>query len=152
MDSLIWCHQTAFSFLQAAFCCPCVLSHCSRSHGCFILQRRDDRQVRSSSCYMMMWIKHTSEKASCLVNSHWLVNSFVLFGAPYMLFDIYAMYLNHRHTLEGSQTPSRRSLHAVRAFLLRDWMLVLHHLVLVFIFLPITLVRSQRNPLSPNCV
>ncbi|XP_038129366.1 TLC domain-containing protein 3A-like isoform X1 [Cyprinodon tularosa] len=74
-----------------------------------------------------------------MTDSHWLVNSFVLFGAPYMLFDIYAMYLNHRHTQEGSQTPSRRSLHAFRAFLLRDWMLVLHHLVLVFIFLPITL-------------
>lgn len=32
------------------------------------------------------------------LHSHWLVNAFVLFGVPYMVFDIYAMYLSHYHT------------------------------------------------------
>ncbi|XP_014871703.1 protein FAM57A-like [Poecilia latipinna] len=77
-----------------------------------------------------------------MTDSHWLVNSFVLFGVPYMAFDIYAMYLSHFHTERsraGSEAPSGHSLQTVRAFLRKDWMLVLHHTALVFIFTPITL-------------
>ncbi|XP_003459973.1 protein FAM57A [Oreochromis niloticus] len=33
-----------------------------------------------------------------ITDSHWLVNGFVLFGVPYVVFDIYAMYLSHYHT------------------------------------------------------
>ncbi|KAK5617043.1 hypothetical protein CRENBAI_016527 [Crenichthys baileyi] len=77
-----------------------------------------------------------------MTDSHWLVNSFVLFGAPYMVFDIYAMYLSHYHTERtrgGSRAPSGHSLHTVRAFLRRGWMLVLHHVALLLVFMPITL-------------
>ncbi|XP_032401562.1 TLC domain-containing protein 3A [Xiphophorus hellerii] len=77
-----------------------------------------------------------------MTDSHWLVNSFVLFGVPYMVFDIYTMYLSHFHTersRDGSEAPSGHSLQTVRAFLRKDWMLVLHHVTLVFIFTPITL-------------
>lgn len=75
-------------------------------------------------------------------DSHWLVNSFVVFGAPYMVFDVYAMYLSHFHTdrtRSGSKAPVGHSLQTVGSFLCKDWMLVLHHMALVFIFMPITL-------------
>ncbi|XP_078102943.1 TLC domain-containing protein 3A-like [Sander vitreus] len=77
-----------------------------------------------------------------MTDSHWLVNWFVLFGAPYMANDIYAMYLSRYHTQEArgnSSLYSGHSLQTVKSFLLKDWMFVLHHLVLLFIFLPITL-------------
>uniref|UniRef100_A0A3Q3ATL1 Protein FAM57A-like n=2 Tax=Kryptolebias marmoratus TaxID=37003 RepID=A0A3Q3ATL1_KRYMA len=77
-----------------------------------------------------------------MTDSHWLVNNFTLFGAPYMAFDLYAMYLSHYHTerVRGSSTaPSSHSLHAVWAFLVKEWMLVLHHTALLLIFMPITL-------------
>lgn len=77
-----------------------------------------------------------------MTDSHWLVNAFALFGTPYMAFDIYAMYLSHYHTQRVRGHPSSsggHSLQTVKAFLFRDWILVLHHLVLVLIFLPITL-------------
>ncbi|KAJ4935136.1 hypothetical protein JOQ06_016672 [Pogonophryne albipinna] len=83
--------------------------------------------------------------ASCndvMTDSHWLVNWFVLFGAPYMAFDIFAMYLSHYHTqrVRGhSSSLSGHSLQTVKAFLSKDWMLVLHHLALLLIFMPITL-------------
>lgn len=70
-----------------------------------------------------------------LYDSHWLVNGFVLFGAPYMAHDIYAMYLSHYH----SRSQRTHSVHTLKAFLSKDWMLVLHHLVLLLIFMPITL-------------
>ncbi|KAM9359067.1 TLC domain-containing protein 3A-like [Symphorus nematophorus] len=75
-------------------------------------------------------------------DSHWLVNGFVLFGAPYMAHDIYAMYLSHFHVqrVRGhSQSYSSHSLQTVKAFLVKDWMLVLHHLTLLLIFMPIAL-------------
>ncbi|KAK7883153.1 hypothetical protein WMY93_029327 [Mugilogobius chulae] len=68
-------------------------------------------------------------------DSHWLVNAFTVFGAPYMTFDLYAMYLSHFHF----QKSSRHSLQTIRAFLHKDWMLVLHHVALLSVFMPITL-------------
>lgn len=82
------------------------------------------------------------------LSSHWLVNWFVVFGAPYMAQDIYAMYLSHYHIqrVRGhSGLYSSHSLQTVKAFLTKDWMLVLHHLVLLLIFMPITLVRLGRK-------
>lgn len=82
------------------------------------------------------------------LHSHWLVNAFVLFGVPYMVFDIYAMYLSHYHTqkLKGhSSSYSGHSLQIVKAFLIKDSMLVLHHVALLLIFMPITLVRTLRS-------
>lgn len=73
-------------------------------------------------------------------DNHWLVNTFVVFGAPYMGFDIFAMYLSHFHTQKvKSLTTYRHSLQTVRAFLCTDWMLVLHHVALLSVFLPIAL-------------
>ncbi|XP_068562037.1 TLC domain-containing protein 3A-like [Cebidichthys violaceus] len=70
-----------------------------------------------------------------MTDRHWLVNAFVSFGAPYMVYDVFAMYLSHYH----SQSFTGHSLQTLKAFLMKDWMIVLHHLVLVLVFLPITL-------------
>lgn len=77
--------------------------------------------------------------------SHWLTNGFVLFGAPYMAFDIFAMYVSHYHIqkVKGqSSTYSRHSLDTLKRFLMKEWMLVVHHLSLLIVFLPICLVRK----------
>lgn len=82
------------------------------------------------------------------MSSHWLVNCFALFGVPYMIYDIYTMYLTHYLTqrVKGhSRSPSSHSLQTVKAFLMKDWLFVLHHLVLVVVFLPITLVSNERD-------
>ncbi|XP_039881848.1 ceramide synthase-like isoform X3 [Simochromis diagramma] len=85
-----------------------------------------------------------------MADSHWLVNAFVLFGVPYMVFDIYAMYLSHYHTqkLKGhSSSYSGHSLQTVKAFLIKDSMLVLHHMALLLIFMPITLLGLDNTRL-----
>lgn len=79
------------------------------------------------------------------MHSHWLVNGFVLFGAPYMASDIYAMYLSHYNIQKVKGHNEDHSPQTVKAFLIRDWMLVLHHLALLLIFMPITLVRRAEN-------
>ncbi|CAG06360.1 unnamed protein product, partial [Tetraodon nigroviridis] len=77
-----------------------------------------------------------------MTDTHWLANGFVLFGAPYMTYDIFAMYLSHYHIqkVKGHRgTYSSHSLATLKAFLMKEWLLVLHHLSLLIIFLPITL-------------
>lgn len=82
------------------------------------------------------------------MSSHWLVNWFALFGAPYMAQDIYAMYLTHYNTqkVKGqSRSPQGHSFQTVKAYVVKEWILVLHHLVLIFICLPITLVSPLEG-------
>ncbi|XP_062328749.1 TLC domain-containing protein 3A-like [Osmerus eperlanus] len=75
-----------------------------------------------------------------MTDRHWLANDFVCFGAPYMAYDLYAMYLSHWHSLRvRGQEVRGHSLHTVWSFLLRDRLMVLHHLALLFVFLPVTL-------------
>ncbi|XP_040901677.1 TLC domain-containing protein 3A-like [Toxotes jaculatrix] len=75
-----------------------------------------------------------------MTDSHWLVNQFVLFGAPYMAHDIYAMYLSHFYTRRvKGHASAHHSLQTLMAFLSKDWTLVLHHLALLLVFMPITL-------------
>ncbi|XP_055003788.1 ceramide synthase-like isoform X2 [Boleophthalmus pectinirostris] len=71
-------------------------------------------------------------------DNHWLVNAFVVFGVPYMTFDLYAMYLSHFHSQKSRGHIKDHSLQTVSAFLHKDWMLVLHHVALLSIFFPIT--------------
>ncbi|KAM4628183.1 TLC domain-containing protein 3A-like isoform 2-T2 [Polymixia lowei] len=77
-----------------------------------------------------------------MTDRHWLANGFVFFGAPYMVYDIYAMYLTNYHIQRVKRCDDayrKHSLQTVKAFLLRDRLLVIHHLVLLLVFLPITL-------------
>ncbi|XP_061682477.1 TLC domain-containing protein 3A-like [Syngnathoides biaculeatus] len=77
-----------------------------------------------------------------MTDSHWLVNEFILFGSSYMTTDLLAMYLSHYH-IQRLRSPSSlynsHSRQTMKAFLSKDWLLVVHHLVLVLIFLPIAL-------------
>lgn len=74
-----------------------------------------------------------------MTDSHWLVNSFILFGASYMTFDIFAMYLIYFHKQRVKGYAGDHSIHMVRSFLLRDTMMVLHHAVLLVVFMPVSL-------------
>lgn len=88
----------------------------------------------------------------CVFCSHWLANGFVLFGASYMAYDIFAMYVSHYHIqkVKGHPTYSHHSLDTLKGFLIKEWMLVAHHLLLLIIFLPITLV-SRADSCVPTC-
>ncbi|KAG7470662.1 hypothetical protein MATL_G00116180 [Megalops atlanticus] len=76
-----------------------------------------------------------------MTDRHWLATDFVWFGIPYMSYDIYAMYLSHYYTyqVKGYKEYREHSLYTLKAFFRRDFLLVLHHAVLLTIFLPITL-------------
>ena len=77
---------------------------------------------------------------------HRLTNEFVWFGAPYMAFDIYAMYLSNYHSqkVRGHEAYMKHCLLTIKLFLLRQPLLVFHHMVLLTVFMPITLVREHN--------
>lgn len=70
-----------------------------------------------------------------------------------MAYDIIAMYITHYHIqkVKGHPGPySGHCLDTVKAFLMKEWMLVLHHLMLLIVFMPITLV-SRAEVCLPTC-
>lgn len=65
-----------------------------------------------------------------------------------MAFDIFAMYVSHYHIYKVKGHPStyrNHSLDTLKGFLMKDWMLVVHHLSLLIVFLPITLVSGAES-------
>lgn len=75
---------------------------------------------------------------------HWLASYFVIwYGVPYMTYDIFAMYLSHFYhfRVKGHEDYKQHSLRTVNSFVRREFLLVLHHIALLTILLPITLVR-----------
>lgn len=79
---------------------------------------------------------------------HWLAATFVVrYGVPYMTYDIFAMYLSHYHRfrVKGQEGYRQHSATTIRSFLHKDFLLVLHHIALLTVLLPITLVRKRRG-------
>ncbi|XP_031429314.1 TLC domain-containing protein 3A isoform X3 [Clupea harengus] len=72
---------------------------------------------------------------------HWLATDFVWFGAPYMAYDIYAMYQVHylKEKDKGHAEYKGHSIHTVTKFLCKDFLFVLHHVALLTIFMPVSL-------------
>ncbi|KAL2095753.1 hypothetical protein ACEWY4_007901 [Coilia grayii] len=82
--------------------------------------------------------------ASCrdiMNDRHRLATDFVWFGASYMAYDICAMYQVHHLNERGKGCEEYKglSLHAITKFLHEDFLLVLHHMALLTVFMPVTL-------------
>lgn len=85
---------------------------------------------------------------TCPTPRHWLATYFVIwYGVPYMTYDIFAMYLSHyyRYRVNGHEDYKQHSLRTINSFIRREFLLVLHHIALLTILLPITLVRRRRE-------
>ncbi|XP_072249169.1 TLC domain-containing protein 3A-like [Leuresthes tenuis] len=142
MITSLVCGAVVFPWLF--YCLRKILKHTFTQWGEADVVSVSERLVSTlhASLATAAGVSVVSSCSNVMTDSHWLVNNFVLFGAPYMAFDIYAMYLSHYHTERvrgGSGSHSSHSLQTVRAFLIKDWMLVLHHVALLLIFMPITL-------------
>lgn len=90
----------------------------------------------------------TKKKMFLLTFRHWLATYFVIrYGVPYMTYDIFAMYLSHYHRfrVKGHEDYKGHSLRTVSSFVRREFLLVLHHIALLTILLPVTLVRNGRQ-------
>ncbi|XP_053496479.1 ceramide synthase isoform X2 [Ictalurus furcatus] len=78
---------------------------------------------------------------------HWLTTSYILFAVPYFVYDIYAMFLCYWHKLqvkghEVDNGPKSKSV-ALSSYLRREFLMVLHHVVMVTVCFPVSVFWRQ---------
>ncbi|KAF3704457.1 Protein FAM57B [Channa argus] len=81
-------------------------------------------------------------------DQHWLTSSYILFAVPYFVYDIYAMFMCYWYKLrvkgheEASAAPQHMSS-AVTSYLRREFLMVLHHVVMVTVCFPVSVFWRQ---------
>ncbi|KTG45190.1 hypothetical protein cypCar_00025694 [Cyprinus carpio] len=80
-------------------------------------------------------------------DQHWLTSSYILFAVPYFVYDIYAMFLCYWYKLQvkGHEVDngSKSKAVALRGYLRREFLMILHHVVMVTVCFPISVFWRQ---------
>lgn len=82
---------------------------------------------------------------SSFLHRHWLTSTYIMFAVPYFVYDIYAMFMCYWYKLrvKGHEEASAAPQHmrsAVRSYLRREFLMVLHHVVMVTVCFPVSVV------------
>uniref|UniRef100_A0A5F9D2N6 TLC domain-containing protein n=1 Tax=Oryctolagus cuniculus TaxID=9986 RepID=A0A5F9D2N6_RABIT len=86
-------------------------------------------------------------------DQHWLSSAYTQFAVPYFIYDIYAMFLCHWHKYQvkghgrddGDARAPGSTWAVVRGYLHKEFLMVLHHAVMVLVCFPLSVV-SPRGP------
>ncbi|XP_030632907.1 TLC domain-containing protein 3A [Chanos chanos] len=83
----------------------------------------------------------TSCAGNVMTDRHRLATDFVWFGAPYMAYDIYVIYVNqyYKEKAKGIAIYNERYFSRIKRLLLKDILIVIHHVALLTIFMPVVL-------------
>lgn len=82
-------------------------------------------------------------------NRHWLTCTYIMFAVPYFVYDIYAMFMCYWYKLQvkghedASATPKHMTS-ALTSYLRREFLMVLHHVVMVTVCFPVSVVIVTR--------
>uniref|UniRef100_G3TJP7 TLC domain containing 3B n=1 Tax=Loxodonta africana TaxID=9785 RepID=G3TJP7_LOXAF len=84
-------------------------------------------------------------------DQHWLSSAYTQFAVPYFIYDIYAMFLCHWHKHQvkghggdnGRASPPGSTWAVARAYLHKEFLMVLHHAVMVLVCFPLSVVWRQ---------
>lgn len=82
---------------------------------------------------------------SSSLHRHWLTSSYIMFAVPYFVYDIYAMFMCYWYKLrvKGHEEASAAPQHmrsALTSYLRREFLMVLHHVVMVTVCFPVSVV------------
>ncbi|XP_064170175.1 ceramide synthase-like [Anguilla rostrata] len=80
-------------------------------------------------------------------DQHWLTSSYILFAVPYFVYDIYAMFMCYWYKLwvkghEADVSPKALGT-ALSSYLRREFLMVLHHVVMVTVCFPVSVFWRQ---------
>ncbi|XP_023267069.1 protein FAM57B-like isoform X1 [Seriola lalandi dorsalis] len=81
-------------------------------------------------------------------DQHWLTSTYIMFAVPYFVYDIYAMFMCYWYKLrvkgheEASAAPQHMSS-ALTSYLRREFLMVLHHVVMVTVCFPVSVFWRQ---------
>uniref|UniRef100_A0A8B9VPA1 TLC domain-containing protein n=1 Tax=Anas zonorhyncha TaxID=75864 RepID=A0A8B9VPA1_9AVES len=94
---------------------------------------------------------HHHPSVCCSLPRHWLAVEYIWVLVPYMTYDIYVMYLCHWHkSQEKGVAEEKHSLASVRSFLLRERLMVTHHLFILIVLTPVAQVRAGHGRCAPR--
>jgi hypothetical protein len=84
-----------------------------------------------------------------------LTCSYILFAVPYFVYDIYAMFMCYWYKLrvkghEEAATAPKHMGSALLSYLRREFLMVLHHVVMVTVCFPVSVVTSAFCLLEEN--
>lgn len=83
------------------------------------------------------------------LHRHWLTCSYIMFAVPYFVYDIYAMFMCYWYKMqvkgheEATAAPQHMSS-ALTSYLRREFLMVLHHVVMVTVCFPVSVVTVTR--------
>ncbi|KAJ8402602.1 hypothetical protein AAFF_G00366850 [Aldrovandia affinis] len=80
-------------------------------------------------------------------DQHWLTSSYILFAVPYFVYDIYAMFMCYWYKLRVKGHEVDCGLNplgaAFSSYLRREFLMVLHHVVMVTVCFPVSVFWRQ---------
>lgn len=82
------------------------------------------------------------------LSRHWLTSSYILFAVPYFIYDIYAMFLCHWYKLQvkdHEESEAKPMSSAISGYLRREFLMVLHHVVMVTVCFPVSVVSANEG-------
>ncbi|PIK38340.1 hypothetical protein BSL78_24814 [Apostichopus japonicus] len=83
----------------------------------------------------------------------WLVDTYMSFGLPYMLYDIGAMYASYHRDAEAKQNAIISKKLTFVPFLNRQKLIITHHLLVAFVGYPIALFyRNGKGDFFLGCI
>lgn len=88
----------------------------------------------------------------CFHCRHWLTDAYILFATPYFAYDIYAMFLCHRHKLQVKGHEEGGAGAAAVGFLRREMLMVLHHIFVATFCFPASVVTMTTQVVRDESV
>ncbi|KAG8451767.1 hypothetical protein GDO86_003821 [Hymenochirus boettgeri] len=78
---------------------------------------------------------------------HWLATAYIWFIIPYMVYDIYAMYLRHWYICKEKRILNGKDhfAAAINSLLQKDFLMLVHHIAILTILVPIGLMKLQNS-------
>ncbi|KAG2463992.1 FA57B protein, partial [Polypterus senegalus] len=97
----------------------------------------------SKNCLKRLPAPQWDESDAVFISArHWLTSSYILFAVPYFVYDIYAMFLCYwyKYRVKGHGAGSESLGAALFSYLRKEFLMVLHHVVMVTVCFPISVV------------
>ena len=94
-------------------------------------------------------LSHSCPLLPLFLPRHWLTSAYILFAVPYFVYDIYAMFQCYWHKLrvkghEVDNGPKPMGV-AFTSYLRREFLMVLHHVVMVTVCFPVSVVTVAMD-------
>lgn len=138
------CYLSSVSLFNAQYKATFVIFIISEALRCNIR-----KHFMSFHSFLVSLKRYLFSLVSSSLHRHWLTSAYIVFAVPYFMYDIYAMFMCYWYKLrvkgheEASAAPQNMST-AMSSYLRREFLMVLHHVVMVTVCFPVSVVTGTH--------